>query len=151
MHENADKLIPELALWNNGKGISLNAWTSSFARYDHSVGYGTMFWPDFVLHDDCVFFHEPDPQTYQDWMTHCKGDKTQVESVMNHHHVVDMFINSEITPTKEMVLHLGRLLQDMWRCRLQRDFPQRRIRVEFLDDDTDDLLQYQITVFKERT
>jgi hypothetical protein len=151
MHEDASRLIPELPLWNNGKGISLGAWTSCIARYDHAIGYATLFWPDFVLYDDCVFLYEPDPEIYQEWMTGCKGDKSEVERVMNHRHITDMFINSEIEPTKEIIMHLGRLLKDMWQCRLQRDFPERCIKVELFDDGNDDLAQYQITVFQVRT
>lgn len=150
MHENAEQLIPGLAEWNNGNGIDVHGYLSCIARYDHAVAYATLFWPDFVLHDDCVFFHPPDPDTYRNWMTQCKGDRAQVEAVMNHHHIVDIFLNSEIEPTREAVLHLGRLLKDMWQCRLRASFPERRFKVEFYDDDSDDLLDYQITVFQER-
>jgi hypothetical protein len=151
MHQDADKLIPELRQWNDGRGISLDAWTSCIARYDHAVGYATIFWPDFVLYDGCVLLCEPDPASYRDWMAHCGGNKTAVEQVMNHRHIADIFINSEIAPTKELVVHIGRLLKDMWQCRLRRDFPDRLIKVEFYEDGSDDLLQYHVTVFHERT
>jgi hypothetical protein len=39
----------------------------------------------------------------------------------------------------------------MWQCRLPRDFPRRGIKVEFFDDDTDDLRQYEITAFLGRS
>jgi len=114
------------------------------------MGYALLFWPDFVIYDDCVFLREPDAQNYQNWMQCSNGDKTRVEGVMNHRHITDMFCNSAVDPTKDMVVHIGRLLKDMWSCRLKRDFPERRIRVEFYDDDSDDLMDYQITVYQER-
>jgi hypothetical protein len=147
MHENADKLIPELSLWNDGTGISLPSWLSCIARYDHAIAYAVIFWPDFVLYDNCIFLNKPDEKTYNDWITQCKGDKASVEAVMNHRHILDIFCNSEVNPTKDIVLHLGRLLKDMWQCKLQRDFPERNMMVEFYDDDSDDLLDYQITFF----
>ena len=155
MHENAGKLIPELSLWNNGHGISLEGWISCIGRYDHAIGYATLFWPDFVLYDDCVFVGEPNPKNYQEWMTQCDGDKTGVEAVINHRHILDIFPSSvfpdsDFKPTKEIVIHMGRLLKDMWQCKLQRDFPERRIKVEFAGDDPVDLLDYVITVFHER-
>ncbi|MCX7015883.1 MAG: hypothetical protein NTW86_25565 [Candidatus Sumerlaeota bacterium] len=150
MHENLDKLIPELPLWNNGAGIDPESWVNSFARCDHAAGYALLFWPDFVLYDDCVFLSQPDPQHYADWLSSCHGDKTRVEGLMNHQHILDMFCNSEMKPTKELVAHIGRLLKDMWSCKLKRDFPDRPIRVECYGDDSDDLIDYQITVFHDR-
>jgi len=150
MHEDAHKLIPELQQWNDGQGISLEAWTSCVGSYDLAIGYATLFWPDFVLYDDCVFFKEPDAAEYKDWMAHCRGDKQSVEKVMNHHHLMDLFRNSQFSPTKEILVHIGKLLRDVWQCKLKRDFPDRQIRVEFYDDATDDLVRYEITVFHER-
>jgi len=150
MHEDADKLIPELRQWNDGTGISLEAWRSYVARYDHAIAYATLFWPDFVLYEDCVFLNEPTPAAYQDWVTHCGGDKQAVERVMNHRHIADMFINSEVAPTKEILVHIGRLLKDMWQCKLRRDFPDRQIKVELYEGDSDDVAQYEITVFHEK-
>ena len=150
MHENAEQLIPDLPRWNNGNGADVSAFLCYIARYDHAIAYATLFWPDFILHDECVFLDPPDAKTYSNWMVQCKGDRTQVEAVMNHHHIVDIFVNSEVEPSREIVLHLGRLLKDMWQCKLQASFPERRFKVEFYDDDSDDLLDYQITVFQER-
>ncbi len=81
MHEDAQRLIPGLSEWNNGAGIDLAGFLSAIARYDHAIAYATMFWPDFVLCDDCVFLHNPDPRIYQDWLKRCNGDKTQVGAV----------------------------------------------------------------------
>jgi hypothetical protein len=137
-------------LWNNGEGISMKGWIGCIARYDHAIGYAALFWPDFVLYDDCLFVTEPSPENYQEWMTRNDGDRTRVEAMINHRHIQDIFMNSEFEPTKEIVVHVGKLLKDMWQCKLQRDFPERRIRVEFYGDDPIDLLDYVITVFQER-
>lgn len=40
-----ERLIPELAGWNDGKGISVESWISGIGRYDHAIGYCTIFWP----------------------------------------------------------------------------------------------------------
>jgi hypothetical protein len=150
MHENVTKLIPELALWNNEAGISAEDWIACVAEYHLAMGYAILFWPDFFLYDDCIFIGQPGIGNYEHWMTHCRGSKTEVEAMMNHSHIVDMFLNSDFKPTKEVVRHIGRLLQDMWSCKLKRDFPDRQVRVEFHDDDSDDLLSYEITFFQER-
>ena len=151
MHENAAALIPELQAWNDEKGISLEGWINCIGRYDHIIGYATIFWPDFVLYEDCIFFETPDRKYYESWLAKYKGDKTRVEGMINHQHVVDLSPNAEFKPTKEIVIHIGRLLKDIWQCKLNRDFPDRRVKVEFCEDvETENLVDYQITVFQER-
>lgn len=151
MHDQATKLIPELSAWNNGNGIDLLSWVGCIGRYDHAIGYAALFWPDFAIHDGCIFLKHPDLKIYQDWMTQTKQDRTAVESVMNHRHIVDILANSEFQPTREVVLHIGRLLKDMWSCKLAREFPEKRITVSFPESESDDLLDYVITVYQERT
>lgn len=73
MRKGAADLIPELKLWNEGKGIDLNAFADAVGRYDHAIAYATLFWPDFVVHDDCVFRNQPDPANYLNWMEELKG------------------------------------------------------------------------------
>ncbi|HEX2972895.1 MAG TPA: hypothetical protein VHP11_11210 [Tepidisphaeraceae bacterium] len=150
LHEHVESLIPELAQWNNGNGISLRLWLDCIGRYDHAVAYAALFWPDFVLHDDCIFIDAPDAQNYENWMRQCGGDRRQVEAVINHRHIVDLFTNSEFEPTKQLVIHVRRLLEDMWSCKLRREFPDRHFVVECYGDGSDDLLDYQITVFQQR-
>jgi hypothetical protein len=38
----------------------------------------------------------------------------------------------------------------MWSCKLQRDFPERRFKVEIHDGEPGDLLSYEITFFQDR-
>jgi hypothetical protein len=83
-------------------------------------------------------------------MVQFKSDRTAVESMLNHRHIIDLFPNSEFPPTKEIVLHVGRLLKNMWMCKLVRDFPDCRVKVEFTETESDDWLTYIITLFQER-
>jgi hypothetical protein len=150
MHEHADNLIPDLSRWNDGHGIDLLSWIGCVGREDHAIAYAALFWPDFTVHDDCVFLDPPNVDNFNAWMAQCKGDRTAVESVTNHRHIVTLFGDSDFDVTKDVVVHLGRLLKDMWSCKLTRDFPDRRMTVEFSEADTDDLLDYEITVYQQR-
>src|SRR5437762_736594 len=150
MHQKADRLIPELSRWNNGSGIDLLSWIESVGRFDHAVGYAAYFWPDFTVHDDCLLLQPLNIDNFNVWMSQCKGDRTAVESVMNHRHIVDFFDKSVFEPTREVVTHLGRLLQDMWSCKLARDFPDRHAKVDFSEPASEDLMDCIITVYQER-
>jgi hypothetical protein len=151
LHEDASKLIPELSQWNDGNGIDLNDWLNTIARYDHAIGYAAFFWPDFVLHDDCIFIDAPSVENYENWMSKFQGNKANVEGMLNHRHILDFFCHSDVEPTREIVVHMCQILKDMWSCKLQRDFPDRHFTVKCVGDESTDLLDYQITVYQQRT
>jgi hypothetical protein len=120
-------------------------------NYEYLVGYGRIFWPEFVEHDDCIFFaNRFSEENYRGFMEQTKGDKTAVEAVMNHEHITDIFYNAEPKPSREMVLHVGRLLKEIWQAKLGRDFPNRKITVSFPEEYQDDLLHYEVSFFQER-
>jgi hypothetical protein len=149
---NFAELIPELKAWNDGKGIDIDGWIGCEGDHKHLIGCARILWPDFVEHDGCIFRgNSVDQENYRGFLTQTGGDKTRVEAVMNHQHIVDLFSRSHHeSPTREVVLYLGRLLKEIWQTKLNRDFPGRKITVDFREDDSKDLLEYQITFYQER-
>ena len=144
------KLIPSSADWNHGKGIDPETWLSFSGSFELAIAFGTLFWPEFTIHEDCVFlapFTDASRKSYEGFMKQTKGHKRSVEAVMNHQHIVDLFQSADVPPTREQVLFIGRMLQDIWQTKLDRDFPDRPIRVSFPDDHSKDLLDYEITFF----
>jgi hypothetical protein len=148
LHDRAAELIPELSKWNDGSGIDLESWVTVVGRYDHAIAYATIFWPDFVVHDGCVFRHRPSEETYGKWLASLDGDRSKVESVINHLHITDMFTSEGVDPTPRVLMHVAQLLKDMWSCKLDRDFPGRGFCVEIYEGKPDDLLAYEITFFQ---
>jgi hypothetical protein len=140
-----DKLIPELSGWNNGDGIDVESWIRCVGRYDHAIGYASLFWPRFVVHDDCVFRYTLDKDTYSRWMDATGNDKRRVEAVVNHLHILDLFRDSEFQPNRDVILYVGSIFKDMWSCKLERDFPSRHFDVVFPDDASMELVDYEIT------
>ena len=41
-------MLPELAEWNNGKGIDLKSWIGCSGNFRLAIGYSAIFWPRFV-------------------------------------------------------------------------------------------------------
>jgi hypothetical protein len=76
-----------------------------------------------------------------------EGDKSRVEAVINHLHIMDMFQN-DAAPSEEVVIHIAGVLKDMWSCKLQRDFPERHFQVDVYDGTSESLLDYEITFFQ---
>lgn len=150
MSSEPDNLIPELQQWNDDRGINMDGYLSCMGNYELAVVCANFFWPTFVEHDGCVFRGDPNVETYDQWKTETKGDKTAIESVMNHVHILDMFPNVEQAPTRQQIVYLGRKLQELWTAKLRTDFPSMNVVVDFYDDCGDDLLEYQITFFQKR-
>jgi hypothetical protein len=146
-----DALIPELPHWNNGAGISIDAWIACIGRHDHAIGYSRVFWPEFVLHEGCLLRAGFSKESFDGFMEQCGGNRRAVEVVMNHEHVANVLMglqNEGLRPTREQILYLGRVLRDMWQARLRRDFPQLDIVLSFPEEHQDDLDAYEITVFQ---
>jgi hypothetical protein len=98
LHDHAADLIPELRQWNDGDGISLTTWANAVGRYDYAIAYVSVFWPDFVVHDDCVFRLDPGSENYAAWLSTLEGDRSRVEAMINHLHIMDMFISEGFDP-----------------------------------------------------
>jgi hypothetical protein len=143
-------LIPETREWNGGRGIDLEAWIGCVGNFEHAIGYGELFWPEFAEQDGCVFFAGFSKESHRGFIQQTGGDRQAVEAVMNHRHILDLFCCPELEPTREQVVYLGRLLKEMWTAKLQRDFPGRRFVVAFPEERSENLLDYEITFFQER-
>ena len=140
MSDKWSSLVPELSDWNNGAGISVESWIGCIGQFDHAIGYGTIFWPEFVVHDDCVLRYEIDDDRYQNCLRTCSNDKTAIEALFNHLHVANLFPNSKFQPTQAVVVHLGSMLKEMWSYKLRAEFPNRQFDVVFDHEDAVELL-----------
>jgi hypothetical protein len=92
--------------------------------------YQNVFWPDFIEHDNCVFLAF-DNAIYQQWLQRMDGNKREVEEVMNHRHIVDLLPVSVEKPTQSLVVSFGKLLQETWQAKFNRDFPTKYFCVSF--------------------
>ena len=143
-----ESLIPELREWNGGRGIDVDSWISCVGSYEHAIGYSRLFWPEFVLHDGCLLSAGFSAESYRGFMERANGNRRAVEAVMNHTHIVDLFCDPAAEPTVGQILHMGRILGEMWHAKLCRDFPDLDVVVSFPEDPQDDLLDYEITVYQ---
>ena len=147
-----NSLVPELSGWNGGEGIDIDNWIGCVGNYEHAIGYSRLFWPEFIAHDGCVFLKSHMTlENYAGFTKQSGGDKSSVESVINHEHIEDMFGILELEPRHEQMIYLGRAMREMWSCKLRRDFPHKRFEVNFDDQGTDDgERDYVITFYQVR-
>ena len=142
------ELIPELKDWNRGNGIDVEAWLRCVGSFEHAIAYTHLFWPDFVEHDDCILASGFTEAGYQAFMQQTRGNRRAVESVINHRHIVDLFGDPKLQPTRDQLVYIGRALKDIWSAKLRRDFPTRDITVSFPEGEYSELTDYEITFFQ---
>jgi len=92
-----------------------------------------------------------DEDNYRAFLRQTDGDKTRVEAVINHEHVLDLFSRSHHeTPTREVLVYIGRLMKGIWQTKLNASFPGRQITVKSIEEEIEDPVDYQITFYQER-
>jgi len=145
-----NQLIPELRDWNNGAGIDARSWVGCSGNFQLAVGYTTVFWPAFVEYDGMVLREGYFPESLEKWLQRYNGDKTAVEAMMNHQHIADVQFYGCPDATHERLIYLGRVLRQIYECKLRFQFPQKDILVQFDDSPMEDVYGYQLTFFQRR-
>jgi hypothetical protein len=144
-------LIADLSSWNNGKGVDVSGWLSATGNFQLACAYSTVFWPRFVEHDGMILREGNDPDHISSWLKSYDGNKTTTEWVVNHIHLVDMQYVGCPDATRDRIVFLGHLLKEIYECKLAVQFPGRKVVVEFDDSFQDDLFNYQLSVFTDRS
>jgi hypothetical protein len=140
-------LIPEIQSWNNGDGISPDAWIECVGNYELAVGYSFIFWPRFVRFEKYVLregFNEPALRGFEG---QAGSDRKSVEWVMNHLHLADIHFSAP-EPNEAQLRYLGRVLKEIHEVKLRADFPDLRFVVGFEDEPGLDPVDYQISFWQ---
>ncbi len=141
-------LIPEMREWNDGKGIGIEAWVGCTGNFQLAVGYSVVFWPQFVEFEGYVLRKGFSLDSLRGFESQNHGERRPVEAVMNHLHIADIQRYGCEDLTRERVVYLGGVLKEIYQVKLAWQFPSKRFEVVFQDDDSEDLLDYQITFFQ---
>jgi hypothetical protein len=99
------------------------------ADFDLAAAFAKLFWPDFVEVDGCVLLQrEYSPEAFAELMERYDGDRRAVESLLNHVHITDLFLNSsrDVTYPDELYEFLAQTLIYGWKQVLQDKHPEKR-------------------------
>ena len=152
-----EKLIPELSNWrkHNGKDFSIKDWIVGEGNVKFAIAYSFLFWPEFVEYDDCIIFKNHfDKSNFENWKsTEYIKSYSQIESVLNHIHILDLFGTDEKKEeiNYEQILFLGSKLCEIYSAKLKLDFPERTFTFDFNGNEkleaTD---EYERTFYQEK-
>lgn len=155
MHKN-NFLIPEsmqaeLAAWNNGKGIDLEAWVVCSGNFRLAVGYSTIFWPEFVEFEGYILRKDFSEKALRGFESQKDTNKKTVEWVMNHLHIDGIQYGGCDDLSKDKIVLLGNVLKEIYQAKLQWKFPEKPCTVElYVPENEDDLSQYQISFWQSK-
>ena len=142
-------LIPDLKGWKdqNEESFTIADWVLFHATPELMVGFSSIFWPEFIEVDGCVFLKDGyDQDNIDAWAESTKGDMVAVQKVVNHQHIYDLFQNDSVEKLNiQQVKYLSDLLVDMWSAKLKRDFPQLDIDVQVCDFDEEDVIATSVS------
>ena len=136
-------LVPETRAWRNGEDVTLQEWIHAVGSFDHMIAYAELFWPDFVEHDGCILRRSGEA-SYQGFMEQTGCDKEAVEAVINHVHVIELVYQPDSPPTDDQLVYLGRMLKEMVKAKLAKEFPDRQFVVGF-EEEGDSVYDYVVT------
>lgn len=132
------KLIPELQSWNEGTGVSPEAWLSGSARSDEAVAYTALFWPDIIIHKEYVLRRDFSLENLA--VSEAAGSsRSQIEAMLNYNSLESFFRGEgeHEAVADARARYVGLVMVDMLDAKLHRDMPDRRFKVELIDDADD--------------
>lgn len=144
LSENASKILlkmePPLTEEQVEEDISCSG------KFCDAIILSCIFWPEFTLCDNYVFLRDVGNRL-EVALRECK-EKKQVEAYVNHWHIMDLFGNPFSKVNADEINYLGNVLREMWKAKLQLDFPDRHFEVEFYNENQDDLISAYITFWE---
>jgi hypothetical protein len=110
---------PDFTLWN---------YVNYRSDPELAVAFATLFWPKVVDVDGCILLAEHyNPHNFAHWKVQLAGNCQEIERVINHVHVYDLFTHSGTSGTAlEALEYLAQVLMRCWECNLRETFPNRR-------------------------
>lgn len=146
-----ESMIAELAAWNSGKGIDIESWVGCEGRFALAVGYASIFWPKFVTFDGYILREGFSEASLRGFEGKPQATRKSIEWVMNHLHLADIQHGGCADISKDKLLALGRVLEEIYDAKLKWQFPRDPCVVEFyVPDDMDDLMNYQISFWQKK-
>lgn len=104
-----------------------------------AIMYSRLFWPEYIEINDMVFLKEriedeEDRQSLMKAFDSYGGDRQKTEQAFNLTEIPsDVFGKLMGETAEEEDRHFAERLAEMWRCRLQIIYPERRFTVEVLE------------------
>ncbi|MFI5131559.1 MAG: hypothetical protein ACHQFX_16270 [Chitinophagales bacterium] len=144
-------LIPEIKEWQsvNGQKFDVDDWIAIEGNIKLAIGYSSIYWPDFIEYEDCVFLKSHfSLDGFNQWrnVDYVKYF-SQIEYVINHIHILDLFApENQQEITKDQIIYLGEILREIYETKLTAQFENRQFTVTFNGkEEVNELIDYELS------
>jgi hypothetical protein len=129
--------LPGYQHWrkHNREDFSLDDYLASTASIEQAIAFTRLFWPDFLIYQNGIFFSGPGFNTaaFQAWSDQLNGDIPRIEQVMNHAHLHDLLPGAQEV-SRDNLHYLAQTLCQCWKARLEHLFPYHPVQVYYQDE-----------------
>lgn len=95
-----------------------------------AAAFATLFWPEFLVHDDRIFLKERFSSAQYAALLDQGLSGSEAQALMNHVHIDDLLGYNDDAADLETATHLAEVLAQAWAAKIQLDYPGSAARVE---------------------
>lgn len=132
--------LPDVRSWAKSFDgpMSLLDYATHNVSIDTMYAITSLFWPRFIQVKGCILLPwSYDESVFDKWWTKCGGRITDIEAVLNHLHLWDVFRskNTDLPEIMQAYKEVGQKLSNAWRDQLAAMFPGTDFNVYYADDE----------------
>ena len=141
--------LPKIAEWSVSVGSE-----PDYVRYVGNVigsqGFyasARVLWPHFKTRHGCVFIDwKYEEENVDMWHKTLAGQQTEIEKVVNHVHVWDLFDDNK---DSRLLIDIAQMMRLCWLCSAKHSLPDRKVEVDLMVDESE--YGPTLTLFTRRT
>jgi hypothetical protein len=132
------KDLPSISRWAAQHGGEVGIWAYLGQQgASLAVAYSYLFWPTFVEVEGCTLLSERyDQANFRQWWERLSGHVPEVEKVINHVHLWDLFPEEEGLPEGALE-ELACVMGKCWQQALTEAYPAREFEVRVSTSEED--------------
>jgi len=145
-----DDVVSEYKKWKDANPDNFSWWNfvNMKADLDTALAFAKFYCPEIIEIEGCCFLKDKYNSTiYESWKQECKGDKKQLEMMVNIYQICDFFEINETDNEIEKIEVLGNILKYFWTTTFKSMYPEKKLKVEIFEEQDKELF---ITVYSEQ-
>lgn len=117
--------------WENKDAIDVFSYISSECNPEDFLIFCKVLFPDFIEERNAIVLAKNfDENTFNVWFSQLNGSVSEVEKILNHTHIYDIFAGCPDDVEELVFEQLSEVIASSWRLILRDKFPDRNFVVE---------------------
>ncbi|KGU84461.1 hypothetical protein E3Z27_07520 [Pseudomonas mediterranea] len=122
--------------WEDQSELDEFSYISDVVHPEDALMFCKVLFPDFIFYESGVFLESRFTiEAFSSWMEACNNDVVEVEKVLNHMHLYDVFGGCSDKVDDAVYEQLCRIVAQSWRMVLLNKFPEKNFCVQAIVSD----------------